>query len=515
MIIDTSPLSPPRRRRSLRVLAAVVPALLLLSACAPPQSTPQDDSSASSIEEFYEQEVALEPCETPVDAEVSVDGECGFVQVPLDYEDPAGDVAEIAVFRVPATGDDPIGSLLTNPGGPGSPGITYAAQLANGWADSAVAERFDIIGFDPRGTGATTPVLDCHDDTERDQNYATASQLSYPGAPPLVEACADSVGGEDALAHIGTRDVVRDMDVIRAVLGDDQLTFAGASYGTRLGAVYAEMFPENVRALVLDGAMDPHAGTLERRVQQWTAFQTAFDQFAAFCIDQGDCPLGDDVDGATAAFQDLAQPLTDQPVPAGENRELGFVDISDAMVTGMYSQASWPVMIDGLTEVTGGRGDTLLAMRDFYQGRTPDGSYSNFTEATLAINCLDEERFTPEGQTELLEKTRAAAPFLDPGTPIEETPDLCEGWPVEPTLGYPYATDIEGLADTLTVSVTGDALTPHEGGISLAETLGGSLLTVEGGQHGTLLAGNECVDTVIADYLIDLEVPADGDTCRL
>lgn len=460
--------------------------------------------------------MAFEPCDVLVpEAGSAVNGECGTIEVPLDYTDVSGDSGQIAMFRVPARSEDPIGSLLLNPGGPGYPGIEFAASAAAAWANNPVTGRFDIVGFDPRGTGATVPAVDCFTDAEREVDATAASQLTRPDSPPLVEACADSVGGVDVLAHLGTRDVARDLDVIRAVLGDEKLTYAGVSYGTRLGAVYAEMFPQNVRALVLDGAMNPRTGTLERRQDQWAGMQRAFDELAAFCVEQGDCPLGDDIEGTTAAYQALVQPLQDEPVAAGDGRELTFVAAHDGVVTGLYSQAVWPAVVAGLRELAEGRGETLLSLRDLYHGRSPNGSYDDAAEATSVINCLDEERFSGEDQVELVEKAFAAAPIFDTGRPVEAGPDWCEGWPVEPTLGYPYASDIEGLPATLTVSVTGDALTPHEGGISLADTLGGSLLTVEGEQHGAITAGNTCVDAIVAAYLIDLELPAEDATCRL
>ncbi|WP_209306729.1 alpha/beta hydrolase [Microbacterium paludicola] len=494
----------------------MVSVVFVATACAPAAPPPSEASEGGGLERFYEQRLDLEPCELPghVPENVIV-GECGHVEVPLDYEDPDAALAQIAVFRVPARGDARIGSLVVNPGGPGFPGVGYAAQLADVWVDNALTERFDIVGFDPRGTGATVPALDCYSDAERDAGAGSASQLSYSGVRPLVEACAESVGGEEALAHLGTRDVARDMDVIRAVLGDTSLSFAGSSYGTRLGAVYAEMYPENVRALVLDGALDPHATTLERRVQQWAGFQESFEQFAAFCAQQGACVIGDDPATATEEYQQLTRPLVDSPLLTTSGRELTFADVSDAMVTGLYSSATWPVMSQGLFELAQGDGTIMLGLRDFYLGRTPEGTYDNSTEATLAINCLDEDRFTPAELAELERAALDAAPFLDPGTPILETSDLCEGWPVEPTLGFPYADGIRGLPPTLTVSVTGDPATPHAGGIRLAETLGGSLLTVEGDQHGALLAANNCVEAAVAAYLIDLEVPARDAECAL
>lgn len=489
---------------------------LLIAACAPGDPSPGPTSPAASLDAFYEQTLSLEACELPdTGTGTLVAGECGYIETPLDYDDVTGETVQVAVFRVAATGDSQ-GSVLVNPGGPGFPGRGFAAALALAWSDGPVRENFDIVGFDPRGTGQTVPAFDCYTDAEREDNAVSASQLSLPDTRALVDACADSVGGVDALAHFGTRDVARDMDIMRAVLGDDALTYAGVSYGTRLGAVYAEMFPENVRALVLDGAMDPHRDTLDRRIDQWTALQRAFEEVATFCIVQtDDCALGDDIRTATEEYQRLVRPLVDTPVPAGNGRELDFVEASDGVVTALYSSAVWPYVVAGFAELREGRGDTLLALRDLYHERGADGAYSDGAEATLAINCLDEDRFTPEGHVELVESALEAAPFLDPGTPVQALPDLCDGWPVEPTLGYPYATGIEGLPEVLVVSVTGDALTPHSGGISLAETLGGRLLTVEGSLHGTLTLGDTCVDAAVAGYIVDSVVPEEGARCTL
>jgi len=514
MVLDSPPRSTFPSRHRLGLLGAIVPVLLLLSACVA-TPTPPDESTAS-LERFYDQDLGLTDCETSGVGGAVVAGECGFVSVPIDYAAPDGDTAEIAVFRIPARGAEPIGSLFINPGGPGLAGIEYSADMATAWADNDVTANFDLVGFDPRGVGESRPAIDCYTDAEREADALTASQLSLPDTRPLVEACADSVGGVDVLAHLGTRDVARDLDIMRAAFGDDGLSYAGQSYGTRLGTVYAEMFPQNVRALVLDGAMDPYTATLERREVQWQGMQQGFESIAAFCIEQGDCPLGDSLENATAEYQNLVRPLIDAPIAVGDGRELTYVGASDGVVTGLYTSAAWPVIVAGLAELAQGRGDILLGMRDLYHERSStDGTYADSAEATVAIDCLDEDRFTPAGQAELVRAARDAAPFLDPGTPAEEVPDLCEGWPVEPNLGFPYATDIEGLAPTLVVSVTGDPVTPHAGAISLAETLGSSLLTVEGAQHGSLIAGNECIDEAVAAYLIDLETPAAGTLCRL
>lgn len=524
---DSEPIAPPRGKTMfaktyIRSLLMAVALMLTLGAC----GQPAPGQVPAGLERFYNQKLTFGACEgyatTDADAEAFADDtfECAQLEVPLDYENPDGRIAQIALLRVPAKGE-PIGSLLLNPGGPGFSGMSHAPLVATTLGEHPITERFDLIGFDPRGVGASTPALDCFTDAERDADVKLSTLNSgvedYTEAEnrQVYERCAARSGGADVLAHVGTRDVALDMDVLRAVLGDEKLTFAGQSYGTRLGAIYAEMFPQNVRALVLDAAVDPTTGTTERRLVQFEGLQNAFDNMAAFCAQSPDCPLGTDPEGATAVFQGMLQPLIDEPITTADGRELTYTAAIDGVVTALYGEAGWPAAILGIAELKAGSGDTLMLLRDLYHQRSADESYSNSSEATLAINCLDEERHTPEQETAMKRGIFEVAPFMDTGRPVEAR-DICEHWPVEPTLGYPYAQDIEGLPETLIVSVTRDPVAPHSGGINLAKTLGASLLTVEGEQHGAaLIAGNACVDDIVADYLIDLELPTDDQRCTL
>ena len=503
-------------------------ALLALSACSQPvPEQPSPGEIPAGLERFYTQELTFGPCgdyaTTDADAKAFANDtvQCARLEVPLDYQNPDGRTAQIALLRVPAKGEpgSRIGSLLLNPGGPGYSGMGHAITVADAAADSPVTERFDLIGFDPRGVGASTPTLDCFTDDELEpgvtntglwgQNY-TEEQTRQ-----LYEQCAERSGGADVLAHVGTRDVVRDVDVLRAVLGDEKLTFVGHSYGTRLEAIYAETFPQNVRALVLDGPVDPTTGTAERRLDQVESFQESFENFAAFCAQNSDCPLGTDPAQATAVFQQLVQPLFDEPLTTADGRQLSDLEAVTGVMFALNIEEIWPELIQAIAELEAGKGDTLMALRDVSSGRNPDGSYSNFGAALTAIDCLDEERYTPEQQTAMIRGIYEVAPFMDTGRPVTAR-NLCEHWPVQPTLGYPYAQNIEGLPQTLVVASTRDSATPYSGGISLAEALGASLLTVEGQRHGVVFAaGNACIDDIVADYLIDLELPEEGATCTL
>ena len=508
---------------------AFVALLVLMTGCAtaPQEAPPPNGASTSGLDRFYGQEISWGACEdyaiTTIERVVfagAETAECGRLEVPLNYQDPDGRTAKLAVMRVPARGEA-IGSLVMNPGGPGGSGLFGAAATAASLPESRLTERFDIVGLDPRGVGASEPAIDCYTDAEAERGdvwlstQGTTVEWSQVDTKQIFDRCAEGSGGADVLAGVGTRDAARDIDVLRAVLGDEQLTFLGQSYRTRLGAVYAEQFPQNVRAMLLDGAIDPHQATFERRVGAYAGFQRAFDQMAAFCVTQDDCPLGDDPERAVEVFQQIMRPLRDSAIPALET-DLDFDEGIGGVVSGLYAEEAWPRIIAGIAEVQQGRGDELLQIGYDFALSGPEIGWTNLPEANYAINCMDEDRLTEEQGNALRRAILDAAPFMDPGVALTGARDGCEHWSVEPTLGFPYATDIDGLAPTLVVSITGDPTTPHAGGVNLARTLGSALLTVEGEGHTVVTGGtNKCVDDIAADYLIDLTLPPAGATCPL
>lgn len=516
--------------RSLSIAASV---MLTLAACGQPaleQSLKLGEVPAE-LKRFYDQKLTFGSCKgyatTATEEKLYVAPfECGRLEVPLNYDNPQSGTMQIGVLRLPARGErgERIGSLVINPGGPGGSGMSVAVLSALGLKDSPVLQRFDMVGFDPRGVGASTPAISCFTDKENDRGenqttlLGTSGQWTAADTRKLMEKCAKGSGGEQVLAAVGTRNAARDMDVLRAALGDEKLTFAGQSYGTRLGAVYAEMFPQNVRAMVFDSVIDPRQNSAERRLSLHAGFQRSFDQMAEFCAKKPDCPLGTDPKQATTVFQKLFQPLIENPVPAGNGRTLNFFQGTGGVLAGLYTAEAWPRIIDGIAQLKNeGCGDKLLAINDDFSGRDPNGKWTNFIEANLAINCNDEQRRTPAQEADLRRQIFDVNPFLDTGRPVEGvTRDACEFWPSEPTLGFPYAQDVQGLPDTLIIAVTGDPATPYKAGSSLAESIGGTLFTVEGERHTVALEGiNPCVNKVFADYLIDLKLPADRDRCVL
>ncbi len=471
----------------------------------------------AGLDAFYTQTVSWGSC-----ADFETDGplasalECARVTVPVDYDDPDGATAQIAISRSPATGDR-IGSLLVNPGGPGASGLS----MANVADMTDLAERFDVVGFDPRGVGASTPQVRCLTDAEFDADRADPKVDMSPEGVARVESvnaayaakCAERTGA-DFLEHVGTHEVVRDMDVIRSVLGDEQLTFLGFSYGTRIGAEYAETFPGNVRAMVLDGAVDPEQDPVEETVLQAAGFQQAFDDFAANCATVDRCPLGSDPAQAVARFRALVDPLVERPAETTDPRGLGYQDAITGVQQALYSPQLWGALRSGLTALADGKGDSLLMLADQYQGRDDDGAYSNINDAFNAIRCVDDPPVTDRTVVDAGDTAyRKAAPFLDDGRGTGAAPlDACAFWPV-PSSAKPHAVDAPGLAPVVVVSTTQDPATPYQAGVDLAKQLGASLITYRGTQHTVVLNGEACVDDPVVAYLIDLAIPAPDLTC--
>jgi pimeloyl-ACP methyl ester carboxylesterase len=400
-------------------------------------------------------------------------------------------------------------------------GLSTAASLAD--ANDTLADRFDFVGFDPRGVGSSEPTVECLTDEEMDTERAEDEELDVSPAGVAKqeneakefsqECAANTEFGDAMLANIGTRDVAKDLDILRSALGDEKLTYLGYSYGTRIGYTYAETFPQNVRALVLDGALDPAADPIEEVVAQGAGFQKAFNDFVAWCVEQDDCALGTDPNAALQQFHALVRPLGQNPVEAGDGRRLSYEDATTGTVQALYSEQLWEYLNTGLNELKQNQGETLMFLADTYLERGRDGRYSTTQDVFTAVRCVDDPRVTdPNVALEVSRQYKAAAPFLDDGNPPVGVLDSCAYWPV-PNTSEPHVPNVPGLPKVLVISTTGDPATPYQAGVALAQGLGGALLTYEATQHTVFLQGNECVDDAGAAYLTDLELPADGTRC--
>ena len=445
--------------------------------------------------------------------------QCGNIAVPVDYNQPGGAQATLALIRFAATGDK-IGSLIVNPGGPGESGIEAAASLVEGLPQQ-VRQRFDLVGFDPRGVGASAPALWCNSDVDNDRLRADP-QVDYSPAgvehiekttKEFVQRCVDKMGN-DFLANVGTANVAKDLEALRAAVGDDKLNYLGYSYGTRIGAAYAEAYPDKVRAMILDGAVDPNADPIQADIDQAQAFQKAFDDYAADCAKSPDCPLGTDPAKSVAVYRSLVDPLVDKPMKTADPRGLGYSDAIVGTIMALYSPNLWRHLTQALTEMSKGRGDTMLALADMYMRRDPQGHYSNATDARVAVNCVDQPPVKDRDKVVAEDKRiREVAPFMSYGDFTGHAPlSTCAFWPV-PATGTPHSASAPGLPPVLVISTTGDPATPYQAGVDLAKQLGGALLTFKGTQHTVAFQGDQCVDDYVAAYLVDLKLPPAGATC--
>ena len=532
----------PLLQRATRTTVLLGACLLVpIVACTSEQAgTPQQASQTETrgpvgpvpagLDKFYAQPLRWGDCApyaTSSDAKSLFGGEglqCARLTVPLDYAGPQGDTITLGVLRHKASDSgNRIGSLVINPGGPGASGMVAAAALAPQVGQSDLGKRFDLVGFDPRGVGASEPEVSCLTGPERDQERS--EDLDTDGSPAGVakeetEAkdfaakCAQRTEhGTAMLANIGTRDVAKDMDVLRSALGEQKLTYLGYSYGTRIGYTYAEAFPGNVRAMVLDGALDPNQDETESLVAQGAGFGNAFTQFASWCAARQDCALGQNAAGATTAFQDLVRPLIDNPILLADGRKLTFDDATLGVVQALYSQQLWQSMNSGLNEIKRGQGTTLMALADQYNERDSGGHYTNTQDAFTAIRCVDDPRITDK--TKILDAENRydqVAPFLDDGRPNGAALDACAFWPV-PNTSEPHEPTPSGVPPVLVISTTNDPATPYEAGVNLAKAMNGALLTFEGTQHTVFLQGNSCVDDAGTQYLLDGTLPAEGKRC--
>lgn len=440
--------------------------------------------------------------------------DCATIDVPLDYSDPAGATIPIALIRQQATGsdEDRIGSVVFNPGGPGGSGIEYLSLAVFG-IPTEISDRFDLVSFDPRGVGASASVdcdliLDDGVDLVPDGDRTTWDQLREAMRAQLDTCETDPAG---IAPYLGTNNAARDLDLVREAIGDDQLTYVGFSYGTRLGATYAELFPDHVRALVLDGAVAPSTDFTALGVDQAAGFDAALVAFAEACDTDDDCPLRelgptlDVIDGIRAEIRDVGSFETDEP-----DRMLTPGELDLGIVSALYSQGAWAYLAQAIYLAdTVADGTLLQVLADLYLGRELDGSYNNQVEAGEFIDCADDaaraDLDTLWAEADAMgDSSEYFGELLRASFGCIGTPD-----PQDPLLIGPAT----GAPPILVVGTTGDPATPYEWAIQLADFLdSGVLYSVEGEGH-TAYTSIDCVTPVVNSYLIDLEVPDAGGSC--
>lgn len=462
------------------------------------------------LEQYYEQTLDWASCD---------DGnECATLTVPIDYADPTGETVDLNLERAPATDQaNKVGSLVVNPGGPGAPGTSLVKKPIYAFGDPLL-ERYDIVAFDPRGTGASDPV-DCVSDSDLDAYLAQDPDPDDAAeGEALVQEQDDFFAGcvassDSLIGHVSTVEAARDMDVLRGALREEKLAYLGFSYGTTLGGVYAELFADNVGRFVLDGATDPTLDFRENSLSQAKGFQTALDAYVADCIDQGDCFLGDTQDEALGTITDLLASIEETPLPTSSDRDLEIGNAVYGVITPLYGKDNWPILDDALEEALAGTGDTLLYLSDFYASRDAGGGYSdNSLEANLAINCLDDPTtLEPADIPAEYPAFEAASPTF--GKIFAWFLVGCHGIQVEASEPTPTIRGA-GADPILVLGTTRDPATPYEEAVALADQLeSGVLISRDGDGHTAYNKGNACVDDAVEGYLLDGTVPDDGLEC--
>ncbi|MGQ5224178.1 alpha/beta hydrolase [Streptomyces sp. yara] len=452
-------------------------------------------------------------CEATEDGPAPGDAwRCATLEVPLDWSKPDGETIDLALIRAEATGDDRIGSLLFNFGGPGGSGVSTLPAYADMAAD--LRERYDLVSWDPRGTGASGGVR-CRDDKAIE---AAESSVDWTPDTPAEErvfledaadfgkGCQKAAG--KLMAHVSTTDTARDMDRIRQALGDDRMHYFGISYGTELGGVYAHLFPEKVGRMTLDAVVDPTADAIGHAKNQTRGFQTALDNYLR--------STGRDPEQGSREIADLLDRVDADPLPTSSSgRELTQSLAIIGIVLPLYSEASWPALTSALDAAQDGDGTELLALADGYNERDASGSYGTTTHAQRVISCLDDkQRPTVEETKKLLPEFEKLSPVFGPFLGWD-TAGWCHDWPVPGQFETPEVS-APGAEPILVVGNTGDPATPYEGARRMADELGegvGVVLTWKGEGHGAYGSGSDCVDSTVNAYLLDGTVPQDGRVC--
>jgi pimeloyl-ACP methyl ester carboxylesterase len=475
---------------------------------APSGGPPVKRAPSHGLARFYAQHLAWSGCG---------DGnQCARLAVPLDYRHPAGPTIRLHVLEVPASGSR-IGSLVVNPGGPGAPGTSYASGRSLYFGEPLL-EHYDIVGFDPRGTGQSSPV-EClparrfNDYLSSDPDPTTPAQVRQfrHQQQGLARGCsqAGAIAGD-----ISTVDSARDMDILRAALGERRMSYLGASYGTLLGATYAQLFPKRVGRFVLDGAVDPALGARATALQQAAGFQTAFDAYAANCVQgAGGCFLGSSVSRVQHAVRSLLDRITRKPLPTDDGRTLTAGDAFYGIAATLYDRDYWILLSTALRSARSGDGSLLMKLADAYSDRNADGSFQdNFLQAFYDISCLDKPYTIPyadvPSQFGAFEK---ASPLF--GRTYAWGLTECDGFTPRSDQPLP-AIHAAGAPPIVVIGTTRDPATPYRWAVALAHQLdSGVLVSRNGDGHTGYHRGNACVDKAVESYLVSGVVPKNGLSC--
>jgi pimeloyl-ACP methyl ester carboxylesterase len=476
----------------------------------PVDSTTPAPSPAADLARYYGQRLDWSACRGQ--------DQCADLRVPLDYAEPTGRAITISVLKVPATDKgDRLGSMVINPGGPGGSGVDYAAAATTVFGQ-VLRKSYDVVGFDPRGVGRSTPIS-CGSDAqlntyiENDPEPTTAAERSRTDrlTRDLGERCLRESG--DLVRHVSTVEVAKDVDILRAALGDSKLTYFGASYGTYIGATYAQLFPRRVGRMVLDGALDPASSTLEVNLVQAHGFEVALRAYVGACVKKGDCFLGSTVDQGVRRIGSLLQSTDRASLPTASGRRLTGGEALYGVLAPLYSKSLWPALDRGLQTALNGNGTVLMALADYYLDRTDKGRFKNNTfEVFNVVGCLDHDDGIPSSRIpRYLPRFEKASPTL--GASFAASLSVCTVWPVH-SGRRPAPVRVVGAPPIMVVGTTRDPATPLVWAQALTRQLPGSVLvTRDGDGHTGYGQGSRCTDDTIERYLVSGIVPTKDVRC--
>jgi pimeloyl-ACP methyl ester carboxylesterase len=439
--------------------------------------------------------------------------QCATLAVPISYQDSSLGNLNLALIRLPARNQsERIGVLMANPGGPGASAIDFVRVWAN-LLSSDIRNRFDIVTFDPRGVGDSTPIV-CHDRIQQlvGADPTPDSPAEWTAAENISKQFAQDCQAKNAkiLSYVGTKNVARDMDAIRSALGEDKLTYVGYSYGTVIGSTYADMFPNRVRAFVLDGAVDTTLDFADINRTQMIGFERAYTSYLENCR-QTNCSLTKRGD-PEAVIADVLQQVETTPLPSKTaDRPAGPGEALLGVVSALYSKITWPQLTRAMEDALNGDGSGLVRLTDQYLQRNGDGTYPNLIEANSAVNYVDEScPHDPLAYRQFALDWAKDAPHF--GASAASAALTCAYWPAKADpLTAPKA---QGAAPIVVIATTNDPATPYEWGVALSKQLESAVLLTNRGEGHTVYAqGSSCVDQAVNAYLLELKVPAAGTSC--
>ena len=509
------------RTRGLSSVAIAIAAVgvLLLSACTTSlfpsgetASKPTGESVPAPVAPYYHQALNWKNC--------GKSQQCARATAPMDWDHPskATDIS-LTLTRASATGTR-LGSLFVNPGGPGASGYDLVHDNLDYAVSKTLQKSYDVIGWDPRGVGRSTPVT-CYDDKGLDKFIygVAANPVNSPAwvtevtdqSKDLAASCLKNTG--PVLEFVDTESTVRDLDMLRAVVGDTKLNYLGFSYGSDIGMYYTDRFAKKVGHVVLDGSTDSRLSIFDISLTQSAGFEAALKSYLAGCPSTTGCPFPGSVDDSLAKISELYDRLATTPIDAPDGRVLDQKVLETAIDSGLYDESSWPYLSDMFSEIRNGTTDSAFRLADAYNARNPDGTYSdNSVEAFIAIGCLDYPTVTDPAviASEDAQLIQAAPTLTRPSVIGDVT---CENWPFH-NRGAPPVVTGAGAVPLLILSSTGDPATPYQWGVALSKQLESAhLITRHGGGHTAYNRGIPCIDNAVDRYFVSGTVPKKDPDC--